>query len=158
MVAVKCAIAFPIMQRHPQQFLDYVDRVYIWIGNLCALLRHVDPRTVDGVVLEKLRLELQDQSAVGFLKEMMCQKDEAAANIVGLISAGVDLTTAGVRPIGGAGVLAAVYPLGNGLLKQFGFAPLSFDGPQWPFLYTYGKSANKRWFEEMTYRLGEPSP
>jgi hypothetical protein len=59
------------------------------------------------------------------------------------------------------GILASAYPMGKGLARQLGYAPAEFTGPQWPFLYTYGKRARKKQLQEISdalKKIGSPEP
>jgi hypothetical protein len=40
-------------------------------------------------------------------------------------------------------------------MRQLGYAPAEFTGPQWPFLYAYGTQAKQGQLKELRYVLDE---
>lgn len=115
-----------------------------WMEQMCLLLRFTDPSNVDGLLLADLRKRLADATFKGQLRSLLDRKDETTVCTVGLVTGLVGLLT---DPTGAAtilGIAASVYPLGKGLARELGYAPATFSGPQWPFLYAYGSEARKR--------------
>jgi hypothetical protein len=56
----------------------------------------------------------------------------------------------------GLGALAiSTFLTGSALLARTGHISPDFTGPQWPFLYCYGKPANKRRLQEIQRCLAD---
>lgn len=128
-----------------------------WMRSLCKLLTHQKVKELNGKLLAELQAQLDDSRFPGLLEIWLSQKDETAIGLVGLVSTIISTATdpSGIAApdLAGAGmlmgVLASAYPVGKGLVRQLGYAPAEFTGPQWPFLYTYGKRARKNQLQEI---------
>jgi hypothetical protein len=60
---------------------------------------------------------------------------------LGLATGIAGLTVDGPTGLAVAGVRLAAAPAGTGLLRRLGFVSREYSGPQWPFLFTFGKRA-----------------
>src|SRR5262249_20615945 len=78
------------------------------------------------------------------VESMLHGTDEAAVAAVGMASTLIGLITDphGAAPL--MGLAASIYPLEKGFLRQIGWAPDTFTGPQWPFIYAYGKRPKRK--------------
>jgi hypothetical protein len=136
----------------------------LWMKSLCRVLARQEVKELNGKLLTELQSQLDDSRFPGLLEAWLTQKDESAIALVGLASTIISVATdpagiAAVDPAGAGmlmGILASAYPIGKGLARQLGYAPAEFTGPQWPFLYTYGKRARKKQLEDMRNALKQP--
>jgi len=137
-----------------------------WMRSLCGLLAHQKVKELNGKLLADLQAQLDDSRISGLLESWLSNKDESAIGLVGLISTiistATDPTGMAIPDLAGAGmimgILASAYPVGKGLVRQLGYAPAEFTGPQWPFLYTYGKRARKNQLQEIRDILRKADP
>jgi hypothetical protein len=140
-----------------------------WMSSLCRLLARQKVKDLNGKLLAELQTQLDESRYPGLLETWLSRKDETAVGLVGLVStiistvtdpsgmAAPDIASAGMI----MGILASAYPMGKGLARQLGYAPAEFTGPQWPFLYTYGKRARKKQLQEISdalKKIGSPEP
>lgn len=108
------------------------------------MLKQTRPRELNGLTLRQLRTDLGTGKFPKAVEELLRKPDETALAVVGLASTMLGVAT---DPVGAAtlmGLAASAYPIGKGLMRQLGFAPSDFTGPQWPFLYSYGTRAKRR--------------
>jgi hypothetical protein len=126
-----------------------------WISSVCAILESTDARTVDGAIINYLRDDLSRSELAKPIQQFLKRTDEVAVSIVGLVSMAVGLATDPVGAVALLGVVAQTYPAGKGLVRQLGYAPATFTGEQWPFLYAYGSEANRKSLEQLRFILDE---
>lgn len=127
----------------------------LWMGRICTLLKQTHPRELNGLLIDQLRSDLGAARFSNIMEGLLHRKDESTLTVVGMASTMLGLSTdpAGVATL--MGVAASVYPLGKGLMRQLGYAPSGFTGPQWPFLYTYGTLAKRKQLKQLRYVLDE---
>ena len=126
-----------------------------WMSGMCTEYEQHRPQVVDAVVLDRLKQELGRASFDSFTQGLKRHGDDAGVGAVGLVTGIVGLATAGVGWVPALALGAAVYPAGKGLVRELGFIPAGFEGPQWPFLYTYGRAAKKGQLEGMREALAK---
>ncbi len=120
-----------------------------WMSGICTEYEQHRPRDVDKVVFDRLKQELGRASFESFTQGLRRHPDDAGIGAIGAVAGVVGMATAGVGWVPALALGAAVYPVGKGLVRELGFIPAAFDGPQWPFLYTYGRAARKGQLESM---------
>jgi hypothetical protein len=120
-----------------------------WMSGICTEYEQHRPRDVDKVVFDRLKQELGRASFESFTQGPRRHPDDAGIGAIGAVAGVVGMATAGVGWVPALALGAAVYPVGKGLVRELGFIPAAFDGPQWPFLYTYGRAARKGQLESM---------
>jgi hypothetical protein len=134
-----------------------------WLEGICALLKQTQARELNRLLLNQLRSDLKDSRFSNIMEGIAHKKDEATLAVVGMASTVLGLATdpASLAALNSAGVAtlmgltASAYPVGKGLMRQLGYAPAEFTGPQWPFLYTYGTRARRRQLKQLRYVLDE---
>jgi hypothetical protein len=126
-----------------------------WMTRISAILRQVDPRNVNGLLLKQLKSDLGYGHFYNVFEELLTRKEESAIGAMGMLSTIIGLATDPIGLSALLGVAASAYPLGKGLIRQLGYAPATFSGPQWPFLYTYGKQPKRRQLKQVRYVLDE---
>ncbi len=115
-----------------------------WMSGICTEYERHRPQIVDGLLLERLQQELDRAPFYALAQEVRQHPDELGVGAVGLVAAIVGAATGGIGVAAVLGIGASVYPAGKGLARELGFIPSTFNGPQWPFLYTTGHGARKR--------------
>jgi hypothetical protein len=124
-----------------------------WMSGICTEYEQHRPQAVDEFVFDRLEQELGRASFESFMQGLRRHPDDAGIGAVGAVAGVVGMATAGAGWVPALALGAAVYPVGKGLVRELGFIPAAFDGPQWPFLYTYGRAARKGQLESMRAAL-----
>jgi hypothetical protein len=124
-----------------------------WMSDICAEYERHRQQVVDAVILDRLEQELGHASFDSFTQGLKRRPDDAGVGAVGLVAGIVGIATAGIGWLPALGLGATVYPVGKGLVRELGLIPAGFDGPQWPFLYTYGGAARKGQLETIRNAL-----
>ncbi len=107
-----------------------------WVSHLCTTLNCADQSAVDTAVLDALITQLGHGRFERPLRDILKRENRATTL---LTTAGM-LTTVGDMASGGspwdrAGVAVATLSFGYSLLKETGYVPTRYNGPNWPFLY-----------------------
>lgn len=126
-----------------------------WMRGVCDLLKYTQPRELNGLLLVKLRSDFGMGRFPSSVESLFHGTDEAAVTAVGMASTLIGLTTdpRGTAPLMGLG--ATIYALEKGFLRQIGWAPDTFTGPQWPFIYAYGTRPKRKQRKQLLYVLNE---
>jgi hypothetical protein len=115
-----------------------------WYGRLCAQAREELPEEIENKLLNELTYRLDDASLKNSIKDWVRKPGDMALFVAGLAATVFELGSDGPSPTGLVGLAIGVAPVGKGLLKLLGFISAEYDGPQWPFLYTFGRAASAR--------------
>lgn len=126
-----------------------------WMSGMCNEYELHQPQVIDAFILDRLKQDLGRASFDSFVQGLKRRGDDASVGAVGVVAGIVGLATGGVGWLPALGLGAAVYPVGKGLVRELGFIPAAFDGPQWPFLYTYGRAARKGQLEKVRDALAK---
>lgn len=130
-----------------------------WLAGICLILRDTHPGVLsgqlDGILTKRLRQEIQDGRFPTFLETFKERKDESAVGSAALVFAALGLVTDPTGIIGIAPLGLAAYSLGKGLMREMGYVPGGFTGPQWPFIYTSGTYPTRRQVKRLQYVLSE---
>ena len=138
-----------------------------WMKDLCRALRGNKAQELNGKLIEELSYQLNRSEYSNVLKQALRRKDEVAFGAAGITGTIMDVSSDPQvlqEVLQGAvssevglllSVAASAYPVGKGLARQLGFVPSDFNGPQWPFLYSYGTRAKRRQLKEIRYVLDE---
>jgi hypothetical protein len=124
-----------------------------WIGDMCERYRHHPRRELDGLVIRELRRAVGRARFRSPVSELRERPMAAAVGSIALAAGAVDFVLAPGDAMGIAGLAAGAYQLGSGLARQMGWAPTPFDGPQWPFLYSYSSKAKRSQLAKLAYAL-----
>jgi hypothetical protein len=158
---VKILIALDLKDRPDPKRLDrflhgsgHRDLV-AWMSGMCNEYERHQPQVIDAFILDRLKQDLGRASFDSFVQGLKRRGDDASVGAVGVVAGIVGLATGGVGWLPALGLGATVYPVGKGLVRELGFIPASFDGPQWPFLYTYGRAAKKGQLEKVRDALAK---
>jgi hypothetical protein len=127
----------------------------LWMKKICSLLKRVDARDLNGVVLEQLSSDINEAHFSNVFQELLYRKDESALGLMGIVSAVIGLATDPTGIASLLGIAASAYPVGKGLIRQLGYAPVGFSGPQWPFFYAYGSRPKQRQLKQLRYVLDQ---
>jgi hypothetical protein len=126
-----------------------------WLSRMCSLLKQTDARNLDNAVITALQADLSGGELARPLRDMIRQP---VATSVGAIGVATTVMTYAIDPTGAlstTGFLTAAVQAAMGLFRALGYVPVSFTGPQWPFLYTYGSPAKKRQMAHLLNVLSE---
>lgn len=126
-----------------------------WIGRIHSLLRRTQGRELNGLVLEELRSDLAEGKFSSAWRDLWRHWDEASVFATASATALIGFAAAPLAIIPFIGVAAAAYPVGKGAVRQLGYLPATFSGPQWPFLYAYGTSSKRPQLKQLHYVLDE---
>ncbi len=124
-----------------------------WMKRLCNHVKEHPTREIDDYVVDLLRQELRDSRLHGLLSSLRYKKDDFAVGLSGAVTSIIGMIADPLGPANVIGAVVTAYPVGKGLIREIGYAPAAFEGPQWPFLYTYGRRARKRDISRITFVL-----
>ena len=113
-----------------------------WVKSLCDYIRAHPTTNIEDYVLDHIRREVGGVRVANVLQQLLVRKDEMTAGGAGIAVTVVDLMT-GVGPLALVGAAVTAYPVVKGLARELNYASVDFEGPQWPFLYTYGSKPTK---------------
>jgi hypothetical protein len=147
----------PLKHRNLRTFIESEEHIELarWMKSLCEQVKKHSTRQIDDYVIDDLQRMLNDSRLLGLLSSLRQRKFDLA---VGLAGAVTTLTSMVVDPMGPTNLVGAAvtaYPVAKGIVREIGYAPTAFEGPQWPFLYTYGRRSTKRDFERLKFVLAE---
>src|SRR6266545_7508783 len=115
-----------------------------WFARICADVRSERPADLDRKVIEALHRDLEEGRFRTSWREIFGRPTTMATMVGGLATdaVGVALDPSGALSLAGLGfdVIAVV----EGLLQRLGWIRPDYTGPQWPFLYAYGRKASLR--------------
>jgi hypothetical protein len=114
-----------------------------WMKRTVESLVRTKAGDVRGEVIARLRAEfdsgkLQDDWRDIFLKT------ESLIGSAGTGLSMVDLLVNELEIYGALGLAAGAYAISYGLAQKFGFAAIGYGGPQWAFIYAFGRRASAR--------------
>jgi|tagenome__1003787_1003787.scaffolds.fasta_scaffold20809828_2 hypothetical protein len=124
-----------------------------WIADVCERYRHHPRRELDGLIIRELRRTVDPARFHSPLSELRERPVATAVGSIALAAGAVDFVLAPGNALSIAGMAAGAYQLGSGLARQMGWAPTTFDGPQWPFLYAYSSKAKRSQLAKIAYAL-----
>jgi hypothetical protein len=114
-----------------------------WMKRACESLNRSDARSVRGEIISRLREEFDG----GKLRNDWSDIFGTHTSAVGFIGTGVGVTESIVNEIsvyGALGLATGAYAIGHGLAQRLGYAAAEYDGPQWAFIYAFGRRASRR--------------
>lgn len=124
-----------------------------WISETCDQYQYHPRRVLDGLVIRELHRVLEPSRFKSPIREL---RERPVATIFGtlaLATGALSYILSPGDPLNAVGLAAGAFPLGTGLVKQMGWVPSTYDGPQWPFLYAYSSRATKSKMTKMAYAL-----
>lgn len=125
-----------------------------WLSEICRRYRYANPRDVDRIIITELRSQLDQAALANPVTEALLHPITTLGGLVGfVVSAASCVHDPSALDV--LGMSAAVVQLTGGVAKQFGYAPSSYTGPQWPFLYAYNSPARRKDVEKLKYVLAE---
>ena len=126
-----------------------------WIRRIHSLLERSQGRKLDGLVLEELRSDLSEGRFSNAWRDLWRHWDEGSVFAVASATALIGFAASPLEIIPFIGLAAAAYPVGKGVVRQLGYVPATFSGPQWPFLYAYGTYPKRPQLKQLRYVLDE---
>jgi hypothetical protein len=126
-----------------------------WLSDICKRYRYANPRTVDGLVIMELSAQLAGATFTRPLQNVLAQPIISTAGLVGLVLTATAFVQEPTNAIATTGMAVSIVQVAGGVAKQFGIAPSSYDGPQWPFLYAYRRRAQPRQVENLRHVLAD---
>lgn len=114
-----------------------------WMKHSCESLGRTRAASTRGEVLARLRQEFENSRFENSLPELFMTRDSLIGS--GGTTAGVAEAIASELTVYGAiGLAAGAYTIGKGLAQRLGLTAAPYTGPQWPFIYAFGKPASAR--------------
>lgn len=114
-----------------------------WMKHSCESLGRTEAASVRGEVFARLQQEFESGKLENSLAEIFWKKDSfvgSGAAVAGFI----DAVDSELSIIGALGLAAGAYTVGKGLAQRLGFAAAPYSGPQWAFIYAFGRRASGR--------------
>jgi hypothetical protein len=126
-----------------------------WLHDVCLRYRELDPRDVDGSIIRELRSQLNRGKVSRPVSEALTHPVTTSGGMVGFVLAALECVQDPGNSVALTGMAAAAVGVAGGVAKQFGIAPSSYDGPQWPFFYAYRSPARGRQVRTLKHVLAE---
>ncbi|WP_157535295.1 hypothetical protein [Nocardia inohanensis] len=123
---------------------DAHDQLISWFSSLCRSVAYENPDLLDDKVFRELSRQLDTAELKNTLRSWVAKPDSVIGFTGGAITAAGGLVFDGVTQWAIAGGFFAALPVGKGLLQRLGYIPAEYTGPQWPFIYAFGKPASNR--------------
>ncbi|MGW6446399.1 hypothetical protein [Lentzea sp. NPDC055074] len=114
-----------------------------WMRNSCESIGRTSATSVRGEVIARLQQEFESNR----LENSWPQTFGTPDSLIGSIgtSAGITEAVASELTIYGAvGLAAGAYAIGKSLAQRLGHVAVPYTGPQWAFLYAFGRRASGR--------------
>lgn len=124
-----------------------------WLNSMCEQYKYYNTKVLDNAVINELRADLSQAEFGKPLHDLVTDPGATSVGAIGLTCAIISSVVDPVNPVTIGGIFGAAYPVFAGSSRAIGLAPPSFNGPQWPFLYTYGRRARQRQFQHLLYVL-----
>ncbi|HEV2780012.1 MAG TPA: hypothetical protein VGX25_11510 [Actinophytocola sp.] len=115
----------------------------VWMKHSCESLGRTDTASVRGEVIARLQQEFESSRLENSLPEIFRNSDSligSSGTAAGVIEAVVSELTV----YGAVGLAAGAYSIGKGFAQRLGFAAAPYAGPQWAFIYAFGRRASGR--------------
>lgn len=123
---------------------DGHDSLARWFGRICQFVAEERPETVEDKLLGELMRSLDDSQLRNTLGSWLAKPADSGVSSVGFSSGVADLFLSGPSILAAIGIACGAIPGCKGALKRLGYVAAEYDGPQWPFLYTFYKKASAR--------------
>ncbi|MFE9692834.1 hypothetical protein [Micromonospora sp. NPDC005806] len=130
-----------------RRFLDGSGRADLlkWMRRTCDSLKLIAPAELDGAVLHHLRHQLEHEKFHdSILAAWRRSRLDAAAGVMGAVTSIADAAFGAPSLWAAGGFGAIVFSGTRTILRNLGYIPADFDGPQWPFLYALGAKTTRR--------------
>ncbi|GAB4086425.1 hypothetical protein GCM10028784_30550 [Myceligenerans cantabricum] len=114
-----------------------------WMEVVCESLNRTDAKSVRGEVIARLRSEFDS----GRLHDNWSDIFATHHSLVGSFGTGIGTAEAVASELsiyGALGLATGAYAIGHGLAQKLGYAEVDYSGPQWAFIYAFGRRASGR--------------
>jgi hypothetical protein len=128
-----------------------------WMRHSCESIGRTSATNVRGEVIARLQREFESSRLENSWREVF----GTSVSCVGSAGTAAGVTEAVVSELtvwGAVGLAAGGYSIGNGLAQRLGFASVGYTGPQWPFLYAFGRRASGRRHAQLAMTLDTLGP
>ncbi|SMC89502.1 hypothetical protein [Lentzea albidocapillata] len=114
-----------------------------WMRNSCESFERTSPTSVRGEVIARLQREFESGRLENSWPEIFGTQDSMAGS-VGTSAGIIEAVASELTICGAVGLAAGTYSIGKGLAQRLGYAAVPYTGPQWAFLYAFGRRASGR--------------
>lgn len=114
-----------------------------WMRHSCESIGRTSATSLRGEVIARLRREFESSRLENSWREVF----GTSVSYVGSTGTAAGVAEAVVSELtvyGAVGLAAGGYSIGNSLAQRLGFAAVPYSGPQWAFLYAFGRRASGR--------------
>ncbi|MET9226391.1 hypothetical protein [Lentzea sp. NPDC003310] len=114
-----------------------------WMRNSCESIGRTSATSVRGEVIARLQQEFESNRLENSWPRTFGTPD----SMIGSIGTSAGVTEAVVSELtvyGAVGLAAGAYAIGKSLAQRLGYVAVPYAGPQWPFLYAFGRRASGR--------------
>ncbi|MDX8053958.1 hypothetical protein SK571_31705 [Lentzea sp. BCCO 10_0798] len=114
-----------------------------WMRYSCESIGRTSAASVRGEVIAHLQQEFESSRLENSWPEIFGTAD----SLIGSSGTTAGVTEAVVSELtvyGAVGLAAGAYSIGKGLAQRLGYAAAPYSGPQWAFLYAFGRRASGR--------------
>ncbi|MCX2949301.1 hypothetical protein [Lentzea sp. NEAU-D7] len=114
-----------------------------WMRNSCESIGRTSAASVRGEVIARLQREFESGRLETSWPEIFGTQDSIAGS-VGTSAGIIEAVASELTICGAVGLAAGTYSIGKGLARRLGYAAAPYTGPQWAFLYAFGRRASGR--------------
>lgn len=115
-----------------------------WMQQSCESLGRTGAANVRGEVLARLRQEFDGDRLENSWSKIFKNPEFIIGSAAGAAASVIETIASELTILGGIGLAAGAYSIGNAFAKRAGFAAAPYAGPQWAFIYAFGKRASGR--------------
>lgn len=112
-----------------------------WMGGICATLACSGASDARGQIYAKLQKEFDNGNLEDSWSDIFLTSTSVVGSI-GTAAGAVESITSELTILGSIGLASGAYSVGYGLAQKAGYAPVKFSGPEWPFIYAFGRRAS----------------
>jgi hypothetical protein len=124
-----------------------------WYRETCAQVQQRSPEYRAGGLIRDLQSKYESGAMDESLKDIFLSID-GASGATGVALSVADWVSQGtISDFGLAGLAAGLVGAGHGALRALGYTKVGPKKPEWPFLYTFGHSPNRKQYETVAQAL-----
>jgi len=128
-----------------------------WMGSICATLACSGATDVRGQIYQKLQREFDNGSLEDSWSDIFLTSTSVVGS-AGTAAGVVESITSELTVLGSIGLASGGYSIGYGLAQKAGYASVKFSGPEWPFIYAFGRKASGKRYKKLGAALDSLRP
>lgn len=114
-----------------------------WMSQVCSSLSRGGAGSTRGEVIARLRQEFDAGKLENDFADIFLEPQSVVGSI-GTAAGVAEAVSAELTVYGAIGLATGAYAVGQGVAQKLGYAATEYDGPQWAFIYAFGRRASAR--------------